>query len=193
MKMPRNMVPLLCILLLMSSTFACDLSGTSSDTDSAIAATQTLEALATIVASTLDSLDVEEPSPVVEDTPIPTKPVVSTVPPLSQTPALGKIVGLVWQDYNENGVIDPGEPMMPGTAILLGEGPCDAVGFMSVMTEDDGSFTFENLPAGEYCVNVFLPHGCGGFAPTVEHPRTITVTPGMDVGGLLLGFLENPC
>jgi hypothetical protein len=182
----RRFYPILCTLLLISSVFACDIPRAESDTDVSAASTQTMEALATIVASTLDSLEAENTSS-------PTIPAPTDLASPTETPAVGMIVGLVWHDYNEDGVIDPGEPPMPGTAILLGEGPCESVGFMSVMTEDDGSFVFENLPAGEYCVVVFLPHGCGGYTPTVEHPRTLTVTPGVDVGGLLLGVLENPC
>jgi hypothetical protein len=88
--------------------------------------------------------------------------------------------------------MDPGEPPLPDAAVLLGAGSCDSVGFMSTMTVDDGSFDFEDLPGGAYCVNVLLPHGCGGFSPTTEHPLTVLV-PGLDAEALLLGFLENPC
>jgi hypothetical protein len=196
----RSLYPVLCVLSLIAAIMACSLPGTGSGTS--VDATQTMETLATIVASTLQSTDVEIPGPTDEvkdqetqETPLPdeTATPLPLIPTATETPALGKIVGLVWEDYNENGLIDPGEPAMPGAAVLLGEGACVTAGYMATATTDDGSFIFEDIPPGEYCVSVLLPHGCGGFAPTTDHPRTITVNPGLDLGGLMFGFLENPC
>jgi hypothetical protein len=176
--------PALCFLILVATTLACELPLVEEKTNSA--ATQTMEALATIVASTLDTLSVTEiPPPTVDQA-------TELVPP-TETLSLGSIEGRVWHDLNQDGVMDEDEPPMPGTAILLGEGPCESVGYMSVSTEADGTFSFGELPEGTYCVVVFLPHGCGGFTPTVEHPRTVTVTSGVDQEELFLGVVENPC
>jgi hypothetical protein len=200
MKHVRMIKPFLSILALIVAILACELPGNGNNADADV--TQTMEALATTVASTLQSTDVEVPSPQAvgteleaETTPLPEEIPTHTpvVPTPTDTSSLGKIVGLVWQDYNENGMVDSGEPAMPGAAILLGEGACVTAGFMGTATADDGSFVFEDVPAGEYCVSVFLPHGCGGFTPTTKHPRTIIVTPGIDLGGLMFGFIENPC
>jgi hypothetical protein len=184
MDIRRWLYPTLCFSILLIVLLACELPNRGEPINNA--ATQTLEALATIVANTLESLNATDSPP-----PMTIEATEAIAP--TEIPAVGKIEGRVWHDLNQDGVMDADEPPMPETAILLGEGPCDSVGYMSVNTEQDGTFSFEDLPEGDYCVVVFLPHGCGGFTPTVEHPRTVSVTPGMDQDDLFLGVVENPC
>jgi hypothetical protein len=126
-------------------------------------------------------------------TPTGSEPGICYVPTPTPTPQPGRIHGIVWRDNNSNGVMDPGETGLSGTAVLLGEGACLTAGFAGTSTASDGSFSFEEIPAGTYCVGVVLPSGCGGFTATTAHPRTITIDPGESSGEILLGFYENPC
>jgi hypothetical protein len=53
-----------------------------------------------------------------------------------------------------NGVYDPGEPGIPGVHVVLGQGTCaSSVILQTAVTGADGSYSFNSLPAGTYCVS----------------------------------------
>ena len=66
----------------------------------------------------------------------------------------GAIGGVVFHDYNLNGVQDPGEPGLAGLTLFLDlndSGTQDA-GDPTATTDANGAYTFTSLPAGAYTV-----------------------------------------
>ncbi|MBI1807326.1 MAG: T9SS type A sorting domain-containing protein [Ignavibacteria bacterium] len=76
--------------------------------------------------------------------------VLQYIPP----PVTGIISGVVFNDKNSNGILDPGEPGMPGWKVKLEGATTD-----SVLTLPDGSFQFTNLPLGSYTLSEALQNG----------------------------------
>jgi hypothetical protein len=64
-------------------------------------------------------------------------------------PGGGSLGGMVWHDLNEDGVMDDGEPGLPEVGIALA-GPDDL--HVMGMTDADGVYRFDGLPAGYYTV-----------------------------------------
>lgn len=77
---------------------------------------------------------------------------VSAGPPPAQPPpgCLDAKGGVL----DANGILESGEPGIEGVVIDLGSGSCPASGTWSVRSEADGSFRFEGLSPGIYCVSV---------------------------------------
>ena len=81
----------------------------------------------------------------------------------------GTIGDTLWYDYNGDGDQDAGEPGIPGITVSLtpppgvdlGNGPDVPV---TDITDGNGKYLFENLPAGDYTVTVTNPPA--GFANT---------------------------
>jgi hypothetical protein len=94
-------------------------------------------------------------------------------------PTTGQISGMVWHDLcalpdgpvdipppgcvdmgggeglGANGVHDPDEPGIAGVHVKLGQGACmSSVILQTFITGADGAYSFNNLPAGTYCVFV---------------------------------------
>lgn len=73
---------------------------------------------------------------------------------------------LVWNDYNLNGVLEPGEPGLAGvTVTLLDEFGAPVAGFPPTVTDIWGYYTFAGVPPGNYYVVVEPPVG---FVPTYD-------------------------
>ena len=77
------------------------------------------------------------------------------------TEADASIGDTVWIDANEDGVVDAGEAPLPGVTVKLwrdanGSGTIDAgdVEMISAVTDADGRYLFDGLPAGDYLVEV---------------------------------------
>ncbi len=93
---------------------------------------------------------------------------------------LGQVSGVVFADYNANGVQNAGEPGTPGQVVYLdlnGDGRLDA-GDPTDTTDADGRYTFENLPAGSYAVRSELGGATNvvSTAPTTP-AQPVTVSP----------------
>jgi hypothetical protein len=103
---------------------------------------------------------------------IPPTPIDPTATP---KPAPGSISGVVWNDeclnaggamapgcvqsvgdnvLIGNGMLDEGEPGIGSVQVLIGPGICPSQGLAQTKTAEDGSFSFESLDPGEYCVTV---------------------------------------
>jgi hypothetical protein len=106
--------------------------------------------------------------------------------------------GLVFDDINADGILDPGEPGFPGVEVILETGPCLApVSAVTELTASDGSFQFEILPptAGIYCQKVdptvppndsiLIP---GGFVVPPGGEIEITLTEGEDLSDILFAW-----
>ena len=83
----------------------------------------------------------------------------------------GAIEGVVFQDWNQNGIHDAGEPTLAGATVSLlvqnggNEGYWAKVGH--VVTDWDGRFCFDALdPARPYLVVGSAPLGYSSLAPT---------------------------
>ena len=64
---------------------------------------------------------------------------------------LGNISGYKWNDLNGNGMLDPGEPGVPGWTIGLDN---STVPYYAInITDQNGNFSFKNVPAGYYTLN----------------------------------------
>jgi uncharacterized repeat protein (TIGR01451 family) len=68
--------------------------------------------------------------------------------------ASGSLSGTVYVDSNDNGVLDGGEPGIPGVTITL-NGPANA----TTTTGPNGTYSFANLPAGAYTLTETQPSG----------------------------------
>jgi hypothetical protein len=56
---------------------------------------------------------------------------------------------------NANGILEPGEPGIPGVTLRLKAGTCAAgTDLMTAVTDATGDFAFSGLAAGAYCVSV---------------------------------------
>ena len=60
-------------------------------------------------------------------------------------PSTGTVSGTVFNDLNNNGLFDPGEPGLPGWKIRLAGATSD-----STITGAEGSYTFSSVPFGSY-------------------------------------------
>ena len=74
------------------------------------------------------------------------------------------IEGIAWEDSNRNGVKDEGEQVLSNVEInltdALGQQVTDVNGnkVTSIKTDNNGYYKFENLPKGEYYVQVKIPN-----------------------------------
>ena len=114
---------------------------------------------------------------------------------------LGSIGDLVWDDANQNGVQDPGEPGIAGITVTLLDENGDPVG--TTTTNSTGHFAFSNLEPGDYALQfptslpsggVLSPTGNGTSAtdtdpvPATGITPTITLAPGENKTDLDAGY-----
>jgi hypothetical protein len=151
----------------------------------------------------------EEASPELPtDTPaVQITPSITTAPPTQQPPTAvptktytpepppdGWITGKVWKDKNSNGVIDKGEEWYSGVTATLGAGACSSSGSGSAVTDGSGTFRFDNLTPGTYCVTVEIQQSCGVYSiPKTPTSVTITVPPGAGADAGKFGFAPYIC
>ena len=91
----------------------------------------------------------------------------------------GAIGDRVWNDFNGNGIQDPGEPGINGVPVNLYDSNNNLIA--SDTTHDNGNYLITGVPTGTYTVRVddtFLP---GGLTPTydldgVQTPNAAVVT-----------------
>jgi hypothetical protein len=100
-------------------------------------------------------------------TPEPDDPGVCPVPP-TPTPTTPPPEGRIWgYVYRGTSSTYSGEGLS-GVKVKLGQGSCSSTGYKSTTTGGDGSYAFNGLPPGDYCVTVSyssLPHATYGWDP----------------------------
>ena len=109
---------------------------------------------------------------------------------------VGAIGDRVWQDVNENGVQDPGEPGIAGVTVnLLGAGPDGTLGtaddltFTPQVTAADGSYLFPTLFTADYRVSVDAGTVPAGMQLTSgNEPFDVTLPPGGGVSTADFGY-----
>ncbi len=108
---------------------------------------------------------------------------------------------LVWDDRNGNGSLDAGEPGLANVEVtLLGSGQdriigtADDVVFPSAFTNATGFYTFNNLPAWRYVVNVnqaTVPLPAVFSLTTNNLPLNLSLVPAQSVTDADFGFQET--
>ncbi len=72
----------------------------------------------------------------------------------------GEITGYAYLDANNNGKFDPGERAVPGTVVTLNGTASNGHSVTeSAVTDADGLYMFDNLPAGTYAISETPPTG----------------------------------
>ncbi len=106
-----------------------------------------------------------------------------------------KIHGSKWNDLNQNGLWDTGEPALADWTIYLdsnNNGQLDE-GERSTVTDVNGEYTFEFLQAGTYTVAEVVQPGWVQTYPSSSEPHTVEVEGGEVIPGINFGnFLANP-
>src|SRR6185503_15023510 len=81
-----------------------------------------------------------------------------------ETPCTGTIGDFVWQDLNQNGIQDAGEPGIDGVTVRLVEGN------QTTVTGPNGYYQFGGLCAGTYTVEIVTPPA--GMQPSPVNTTT---------------------
>ncbi len=76
----------------------------------------------------------------------------------------GDIRGNVWLDLNNNGIQDPGEGGIGGVRLSLQD--CMGNVIAETVTDEDGSYVFSAVPAGDYVI--CLSEDYGDYMPSLE-------------------------
>ncbi len=120
-----------------------------------------------------------------------------SLPLLAATPPA--ISGTLYRDINANDAFDAGEPPLAGVEVVLRDAVSGLVVGGPVVTAADGTYTFENLPTGDYLVDIdapinYLVSGTSpdnAFTPTGDGttgragPITVGATDDLTVDGLI--------
>lgn len=112
-----------------------------------------------------------------------------------QPPSQGSIGDTVWADQNANGVQDQGEPGVSGVLVrLIRPGEDGVFGTGDDQTDEQftdntqtvafndntpGQYTFNNLPPGNYQVEIVLPDG--SVLTTRNNPIEVTLQPNQNI------------
>ena len=98
------------------------------------------------------------------------------------------ISGSKFNDVNGNGVLNAGEPGLPGVTIQLDAGANGSVD-NTALTDVSGNFSFANLGPGTYRVREVVPVGS---VQTTTNPADITASSGTNVSGVDFGNVVVP-
>lgn len=93
-------------------------------------------------------------------------PTTTTLPP-----APGSISGVVFNDIDQDGVQDEGEPGISGVVVELSDGT-------TTTTNENGEYDFSDLTPGDYVVSVVDGTTPDGMFPTTSTEVTVTVPEG---------------
>jgi hypothetical protein len=88
------------------------------------------------------------------------------VVPIAAQPSAGFIQGTAFVDLNQNGILDIGEPALPGATVSLYQGQGTANFLQSQITDANGMYAFTGLTAGAYTIQEAPP--AGYFATGVQ-------------------------
>ncbi len=100
----------------------------------------------------------------------------------------GSISGTVFRDLDENGVLNSGEPGVNKGSIVLGQGACPASGFKTAGLSSSGTYGFDNLLIGTYCVGHSYAFPDPSYHRTSPGAVTVHLAPG---GAVVVNFGIN--
>ncbi|MEM1181715.1 MAG: SdrD B-like domain-containing protein [Acidobacteriota bacterium] len=107
----------------------------------------------------------------------------------------GIIGDFVWFDLDGDGNQDAAEPGIPNAQVNLHAGTsCDGPVLESAVTDADGLYLFDDLPAGDYCVEVYeatLPPLY--TSTTSNNPTTLTLAAGATDDTVDFGYGADGC
>jgi len=83
------------------------------------------------------------------------------------------VTGQVYDDKNGNGSQDNGEPGVAGAEVTLSDGNRSGSVIRTAITNVSGIYTLNDVPAGQYTLQVTLPPGQSGTNPP---PVSVNVT-----------------
>ena len=114
---------------------------------------------------------------------------------VSNGPVTGSIGDFVFQDVNNNGLWDAGEPGLGGVLVRLYAGVCGPTGTPIALrtSQANGSYLFTGLPAGSYCVDVrddTVPFGY--VLSTGNDPLTVNLAQGETFDDADFGYYYDP-
>lgn len=95
------------------------------------------------------------------------------------------IQGRKWNDLDCDGVMDPGEPILPGWTIKLSDGS-------TAVTDSNGYYYFSGLPPGNYTVSEVLQNGWTQCYPT-GGTHQVQLGSGVVVSNLDFGNKRSDC
>jgi hypothetical protein len=87
---------------------------------------------------------------------------------------LGSIGDFVWNDLDNDGAQDAGEPGLAGVGVTLTFGGVDPPAPLTTVTGAGGQYLFSSLPAGDYTVSVDPATLPAGMLPTWDYDGTAT-------------------
>lgn len=103
----------------------------------------------------------------------------------------GSISGVLWNDLNQDGLQDAGEPLLSGWSVFLDtntNGVLDTAE-VSVLTDGVGAYSFPDLLPGSYVVAQVLLNGWIQTAPATGS-HAVTLSSGLDPAGIDFGNHE---
>ncbi len=116
------------------------------------------------------------PTPTPGPTPTPTATPLPPTPTPTPTPSTATVTGTVFNDFNQNGVLDSGEPGVAGAKLTLFYGGSQLVGQRT--TDSTGTYTFSDLQPGLYVLKEQNPDG---YTDTTVNMRTSVLSAGQVV------------
>lgn len=104
--------------------------------------------------------------------------------------ALGTVGDFVFNDVDNDGIQDAGEPGLSNVSITLtGTDINGNPVTLTTTTNANGNYQFTNVPAGNYTVTATPP---SGFTATTGNPQTITLNPGQVLDTVDFGLSSVP-
>lgn len=186
---------------------------TSSDPDSTICDSETVTLTITTSADNTILWSTGATTPTIDVAPASTKTYTAVVTTprgctttLSQTievgPCSGEIITTVWEDLNGNGLLDQGEPTIPGLEVTLVDDQGDEIATLS--SDNQGEVAFTDLVPGDYTLVYDLPEDFevtfadvglddevdSDISSTTLSSPTITLGPGQVIDDVDAGFYE---
>ncbi len=113
-------------------------------------------------------------------------PATPTPTPTPEPP--GSISGGVFNDWDSSRSRNGSEPGLAGITVRIGSGICGSTGLGSTTTNGSGQFTFDNLPAGTYCISIVVP---SHMVATTVTQRTASLNPGEPKNIAWFGLVET--
>ena len=80
-----------------------------------------------------------------------------------------------WGNVHADALRQVDEPGIPGVIVDIGPGDCPSAGLATSLTDENGYYSFTDLPAGKYCLRIDPDHGSPNEAVLI--PGSWTVIP----------------